>query len=556
MSYLDRPRLHFSGRFQTTVSTINNTTKNYDINSFSEKNTQPAIGQGGWNPNGTAIWRLADCSVRRVCYADGTFATSPADDPLIGAALLGADDRVDAKLVDLDPQQQAVSEIWGFVVRLHSPASGAGLTGDYQVAAFADMWKRFANGPAMTDSVMSACYQSVLTNLRWSGAGGSRLLRELHDASPQRLSIKCVVDGFVDDRSQPDFTYGRIVGTIGPAHEHEPAHMLAGRALRPTKASPLYYAYAKVDRQRGVLALDLGNSLPTAGVGGPMATSFGELALALRRPGPTAEYDTLGPIDAGDATYAQTAGIQEFALTDEQLEAAATAPLAVVQANAKPGTPALLEENSIGGYLRADRYVFRLNPGETARVELIATRFGRPAAGQQIDLALDPALQKLSDDGDPLVNTPAEALEFPASVSTDARGRASFTLRAGNPGTPRGYLDGQVYAVGYSWHAAPADYRANWWNFVSVRLWDAYTPSEPPTWRRDILPVFKQYANLYPAMRSIVDLADYSSVVLHAGLLKLAFGLPAHDPNHMPTTRDLSRDKRAMIMAWLDNPLE
>jgi hypothetical protein len=215
MSYLDRPRLHFSGRFQTTVSTINNTTKNYDISSFSEKNTQPAIGQGGWNPNGTAIWRLADCSVRRVCYADGTFATSPADDPLIGAALLGADDRVDAKLVDLDPQQQAVSEIWGFVVRLHSPASGAGLTGDYQVAAFADMWKRFANGPAMTDSVMSACYQSVLTNLRWSGAGGSRLLRELHDASPQRLSIKCVVDGFVDDRSQPDFTYGRIGAYAG-----------------------------------------------------------------------------------------------------------------------------------------------------------------------------------------------------------------------------------------------------------------------------------------------------------------------------------------------------
>ena len=555
MSYLDRPRLHFSGRFQTTVSTINNTTKNYDISTFSDTNAEPEIGQGGWNPNGTAIWRLVNCTVQRVCYADGTIGTSAADDSLIGAALLGADDRVDAKLVDLDPQQQAVSEIWGFVVRLHSLATGEGVMGDYQVAAFADMWKRFANGPSMTDSVMSACYQSVLTNLRWSGAQHSRLLRELREASPTRLSIKCVVDGFVDDSGQSDFTYGRIVGTIGPAAEHEPAHMLAGRALRPFKGKPLYYAYAAIDKQRGVLALDLGNSLPTAGVGGPVATeSFGELALALRRPGATPEYDTLGPIDAGDAMYEQTAGIQEFALSADQLEAAATAPLAVIEA--KPHGKALLEENSIGGYVRADTHVFRLNPGETARVELIATRFGQPAAGQQLDLALNPALQNLSDSGDPLVNTPAEALQFPASVTTDARGRASFTLQAGNPGTPRGYLDGQVYAVGYSWHAAPADYRPNWWNFVSVRLWDAYTPSGPPTWQRDILPIFKQYANLYPVMRSIVDLGDYGSVVQHAGLLKLAFGLPAHDPNHMPITRDLSRDKRAMILAWLDNPSE
>lgn len=555
MSYLDTPRLHFSGRFQTTVSTVNNTTKNYDISTFSDTNAQPAIGQGGWNPNGTAIWRLVNCSVRRVCYADGTIGTSAADDPLIGAALLGADDRVDAKLVDLDPQQQAVSEIWGFVVRLISPASGEGLIGDYRVAAFDDMWKRFANGPAMTDSVMSACYQSVLTNLRWSDAPQSRLLRELHDASPERLSIKCVVDGFVDDSGQSDFTYGRIVGTIGPAHEHEPPHMLAGRALRPTKPSPLYFAYAMLDPKRSVLTLDLGNSLPTDDVGGHLATeAFGELALALRRPGATPEYDTLGPIDTSDAMYEQTAGVQGFALSADQLEAAKNAPLAVVQA--KPDGAALLEENSIGGYLRADTHVFRLNPGESARVELIATRFGLAAAGQQIDLALDPTLQTLSDPGDPLVNTPAEALEFPASVITDARGRASFTLAAGNPGTPRSYLDGQVYAVRPSWHAAPADYRQNWWNFVSVRLWDSYTPSEPPTWARDIQPIFKQYANLYPSMRSIVDLGDYGSVVQHAGLLKLAFGLPAHDPNHMPVTRDLSRDKRAVILAWLDNPIE
>jgi len=47
MSYLDQPRINFTGRFFTNVSTINNDLTNYDPSS-------PVSDPGG-NPNGVAL---------------------------------------------------------------------------------------------------------------------------------------------------------------------------------------------------------------------------------------------------------------------------------------------------------------------------------------------------------------------------------------------------------------------------------------------------------------------------------------------------------------------
>jgi hypothetical protein len=38
-------------------------------------------------------------------------------------------------------------------------------------------------------------------------------------------------------------------------------------------------------------------------------------------------------------------------------------------------------------------------------------------------------------------------------------------------------------------------------------------------------------------------------------LLKLAFGLAPSDPNSMPVTRDLSKQKRQALLSWLANPV-
>lgn len=558
MSYLDRPRLHFAGRFQTTVSTVNNTPRNFDTANFTAKQQEYGDGLGGWNPRGTAIWRIVDCTVRRACYNDGTDATDSAADPVVGARLLNADNRVDAKLVDLDPQQQSVSQIWAWRLRLALPGGAVAWAGDYHVAAFTDMWKRFAAGPGDTDSVLSAYYQSLIGPLEWGELGESRLLRELRDASPGQLSIKMIVDGYVDDRKQPDFTYGRIVGTIGLAAPNEPAQALMGRMLCPTEGSPLSYAYAQTSKKRGTVTIDMGNSVPTTSVGGPPDPAVGALALAVPA-GEAGEYELLGTIEYGEAAYLSTAGVQEFSATAAQL----ARPLMIIRPPSSTDAKSLLQEKPSGEYVRADQFVFRLNPldadrpglGDAPTVQIIATRFGEPAARQRIDLALND-VPLAPEKGDPPTGVPEAALHFPPWVITDEQGRAHFTLSGSDPGNPRGYIDGQVYALGYSWHGAPPALHTNPSNFISVLVWNKHPHIAEPTWWADIFPIFKQYANLYPVMRTIVDLGEYEAVLKRSDLLKLVFGLPEDDPNAMPTVRDLSRSKRELIRRWLENPLE
>ena len=122
MSFLNNTRLVFSGSFQADVSTVNN-----DVRHFSNAKWEPRFQDfqqpdgtedGWWNPTGTGAFRLVGCRITGAHYRDGTSATSAAQDPAVGLAIAGANDRVAAKLVDLDPQWQQASEIWGLDVRL------------------------------------------------------------------------------------------------------------------------------------------------------------------------------------------------------------------------------------------------------------------------------------------------------------------------------------------------------------------------------------------------------------------------------------------------------
>src|ERR1043165_7302434 len=172
MSYLDLPRLCFAGAFSADPSTVNNTPQNYD-----PRVTAP---NPGWNPTGTGQWQFIDCTVQAVYYADGTVCTSPEQDPIIGAAFMGANQQQMAKIVDLDPEQQMVSEIWGQQVQLGLFNLANSFVGTYEVAAFTDIWFRAVGAGASGDAPMGAAYQSVITALRWSDTINSRFLEELH----------------------------------------------------------------------------------------------------------------------------------------------------------------------------------------------------------------------------------------------------------------------------------------------------------------------------------------------------------------------------------------
>lgn len=549
MTYLAALRVHFAGSFQANPSTVNNEPGHFDDARFQRRFQEPFSGSGdpnNWNPRGDGAWRLVGCSVTSAWHGDGTPAG--AGDPLLAALVADSGDRVSAKIADLDPEQQMVSMIFGLEVRI-ADASGATLVGGrFTPAAFIDIWPRVPGRGGL--ELFSAAYQSVLTDLEWGDVSGSPLLSELQAAaSDGLLSIRFVVDGMNADPSSDTFTLGRIVGTIGVASAAEPQHFVAGRALNPRglRSPSFNYAAAVVDTQLGKVHCDLGNAIQAASSGGPLVP-VGPLSLACllpRRP-PL----VLGTIDyqPGEDWYRQTAGVVSLpadrALTHEELVTIHDAPLAIMA-----GEAVALAEASDGVHVRADRYVYRLDPGDVAQVSVYATHFGRRFAGVQIAARREPSLFGPSA---PRVGTPHKAIEFPALVTTDSHGVAELPIRASDPGRPRGFLDGQLYAVVPA-HAGTTGPPANPSEYVSLLVWSAFRGGDPLTWFGDVQPIFQQYANLYPVMGTFVNLADYDDVCANRTLLQLAFGLDPSDPNSMPVTRDLSEAKRAAIRRWLND---
>jgi hypothetical protein len=327
-------------------------------------------------------------------------------------------------------------------------------------------------------------------------------------------------------------------------------------------AGGVNFCVASVDRSTRRVYVDLGNALPTAVPGGPPA-SLGDLVL--QAPGVT----SLGVLSAGAYAraewYPSTAGIAVFPadrpLSDAELAAVAAGPLTLAAVPPPGGQPsAVISEQEL--FVRADRFVFRLDPGSSAAVTLFATRFGQPYAGAGVLTVPVPGqLQPdspLAPGQAPPVAVPAGALDYPVRVVTDALGRAELTLRAEDPGRPRDYIDGQVYAlcpVLEPTIVSPGSpYPFNQWNFISALVWSGFEPDEPPTWHGAIEPVLRQYANLYPVMRDFLDLGDYKQVCAQARWLAIAFGRGIDDPASMPVSRDLSAAKRKALLRWLTEP--
>lgn len=588
MSYLAGPRLHFNGFFQADVSTINNDVRYFDNAQFKPQYQMPSSSgvspNGGWQPEGTAIFRFVGCTITGG-WLDGA-AVTVGQDPAIGMALENSDQRVSGKLVDLDPQQQLVSEIWGMALRLTDSENRAFFKGHFGVAAFNNAWLRQRQDTAPNDQKIGAAYQSVLEKVVWNDVYASPLLQALKAASGDGLlSIQFNVYGYGRDPSIPRYTLGRVTGTIGPASASEPRHFVLGRQMMPKLGpNPLLPVHGinafqcLVDPERHTVTADFGNALKIENASGVLA-DVGELSLAVLKGSQVADGAQVGA-DAieilGAVPYLQpdwyprTAGIETFDYASNEWvrENIAEQPLVLVKTVGTNAWQVVIQESLGGLYTRADQYVYRLNPGENDSVRFYATRYGTPIAAT-LSLAEDNNMiggagtgQNIPDVPVPEVGIPLSAIQYPAEVETPADGSpvlVPLTTDPAGPGNPRGYIDGQVYGIGYQITnpPLPSGYNASPWSFVSVLLFDAHPVPEEPTWYADIQPILTQYGNLYPIMsRHLVDLGDYDSVVRHADILELAFSLPVEDPNYMPVTRDLSAGRRATLLKWLTHPGE
>ncbi len=578
MSYLDMPRLTFFGHFQADVSTVNNNVGNFDNATFSDVYQQLNF-EGSWNPEGTGIFRVLNCQITGARLGNEHILTSE-QDSVIGMMLENADDRVFGKLVDLDPQQQMCSQIWGMRLRLTDGVEPAFFAGSCEPAAFTNLWLRQQQATAPNDQQLAAVYQSVLGHVQWAGASKSRVLDALRAASQEgALSINMNVYGFGRDPSRPRYTMGRVAGAIGPYRSGEPKHFVFGRQMVAAQdlentlgaVTGVYTFQAKVDSVRKVLTADFGNSLQIVDADGPLA-DVGRLQMAVLKTQPDQPLDhveadqiaLLGevPYRVPD-WYMRTAGVQDFDYSADPWCVANIAqyPLLLIGPKGKGNTYGVMVQETLGGlYVRADDFVRRLNPAATDTVELYATDYGKPFQGEialSVNKGMMGGTRGAKGVPPPAIQNPAEGLTYPASLSTDTNGKAVLTMKAGvlSPPKPRGYIEGQLYGIGYQLTAQPAQTIADFWNFISVLVFSPGEAPEQPTWYANIEPIFRQYGNLYPIMsKHLVRLGQYDSVVEHLNVLRLAFSLPLSDPNHMPVTRDLSDSNRAMILKWMSSP--
>ncbi len=587
MSYLSTPRIVFHGQFQADVSTVNNDVRHFSNQDFEERfqdfqkqvlvNGAPqTIWNGWWNPRGSGAFRLSGCVVQSVVYGDGQVVRSQDEDPIIGAQVLGAEGRSPGKLVDIDPQWQLCSQIWGMGVRLVPERGPSWMRAEYLPAAFRDLY--FGRTlKKSSDSGASAVFPSSLTEVQWAHrAKQSRIARELQQASQEgRLSIRLTTYGYANATNKDDFTYGMVSGVIGPALEGEPDTFVLGRRMVASNgvstAAGFNFFDCRVDGST-VLA-DLANALPLEGARGPFA-DLGELRLAVLLDASIQEgqvltpeqYHSIGTIPYLAPGFLETdAAIFQATLDPQARALIGDHPLAVL---GRPGAlsstfPAdsrvLIRESPKGRFLRVDNFVQRLDAGETGAIHIWAAQYGKPLADEAVTLRAGPPMADLgggpSNEYDapsapiPVANTPVSALQIPAPVTTNHQGLAVQSLGTSDPGNPRGYIEGQLYVLQPTFVEEPVV--AQQFDVLALLLHDAAAVPARPKWA-DIQDWMQQYANLYPIMsRMLVDLGDRNAVLRMAHVMEMGFALPIEHPNHMPVTRDLSGPRRETVLRWL-----
>lgn len=611
MSYLDPPRFSFSGQFWTNPSTINNATENYSLtevyNNIPPSDVNP--NSVWWNPQGQAFFKITSGAVTSALDTTGCLVTTSAGDPLVGASIVSVPTgtvRVQyARLVDLDPDQQARSMIVGMCIQIQIPGeSGIALSGVLRPMLMLDVWGRVTGGGGGGIETAGAMFQTVIDNPVWGtiGTTKSNLIKALYAASPDTLSVKIVVDAYNGDPNSNAFNCGRIVGTIGPYLPGEPVSFVAKRKVFPPAPTPMNSA--PFELRGNTLTIDLGNSVPTTATNGGPFVDLGPITGAYKVNGDTTEIAIVPNVAAYTTQYTLTAGIFDIPLDANTAQQLATNVLTIginppsASTSAVMGTTAgrlkenlplsqtgatpvpvpaqpttALSENANGLYVDVTFNALRLENGapawsaaaaatgveitSTAQVAFCATKFGAPAAGVPINVTITPNQYQFRNDQGAFYNinnTPMSAISWsPQSGETDSTGTLLVTFTAGslsNSQKParRQILDGQLYLFTHQYA------QRNSVQPITLLVFEDSPAIVNPTWWDFVQPIFVQYARVYPAMRDLIDLSDYASVTNSAfgipAKIQGVLQLPMSDPAFMPVTRDLSLRNRTALLAW------
>ena len=614
-SYLDHPRIHFSGRYYTDVNTVNNIPSNYKLSVPEDKLILE------WSPLGGNDWSLQDCMVTSVVYLNGTRNSNAVTDPLIGASVETNPYSANGKLSCFDVDAQNKSALFGVTLGVRKSVNSRefGFLGSFppNSVLHQNCWHQVPCKFTKADynDVHGARTASTLRYVQWSRKLDSEILWQLKQVSIRhggQLSISLTMYDFLRDSSAGNFSYGRISGTIGYAHPSEPRFFGGERLLsfefvdQPHLSWPAsdpctkekewlpYWAYRapfKVNSFTKIITVDFSSAFTRDWYGG--IRNIGDLYLSILLTFDGANYlcvETIGYVDYFNDTCRELNGcIMDYLLTERQLRLVENNPLVVARPLNKGLTPTVTtyphcgSQSQYSAFLRTwanelpyvaimleqryyirphNHYTFVLEKGEAeiAVVDLFVTSLGRPAFGEVIEVHPTPY---------PVL--PVDGASYNHEARVNQFGYARFVFRANSIEMPRQNhdIDGQVYLYIYHVKGEPqfcthdiknaigiSDGAVTCVESITIKVYSDISYDSPSNWVDHVYPIVLQYARLYPVMKNIVNLSDYEAVtqpyIRH--LLNFSLQLDWNHPNHMPASRDLSNRKRKMILEWLTKP--
>jgi hypothetical protein len=271
----------------------------------------------------------------------------------------------------------------------------------------------------------------------------------------------------------------------------------------------------------------------------------------------------------------QDSGIWSVPIPDKLLSLIEQRPLALIN-----GSSLVIREELGGMTLRAEKFTQRLDPNLAANNKAIitfyASRYGKPVEDFKVQFqSTSPAVDVSDCPPDPppgstnhpspttpraeipTLDTPADAITIePIGGGKTQNGTLQYLVQGPSQfGSPREYLDGQLYTIDYNFESGTKTIPQTFDN-LAILVFSSFSVSTPPKWE-EIQPVLQQYANLYPIMsRGLFDFSKQKQADASAYIMRFVFDKDIKDPDYMPVTRDLSQGKRTALIDYFSNVIE
>ena len=577
---MDLPRLTFNGRVRVDPATGNNLPCNFHPNEPIDK---------GWNFHGTGEFSLLDCRVTSALDSNGV---QPLRDTIINSAVISNINGPHAKAVDLDVQLM-ITTVYGLTLAVIGVDGEILVQGKVKPFVLGqDMWRRDVSDDATClamDFCLSAKSASVIADLTWGEVSRSHVLQKLKHISDQRggmLAISMTVYSYIS-WSPYNFTLGHVIGTIGPLTLNEPLLIPGQRKLSyvGVPRTGLYLHNSSNDSNHDTLmynspfqishdflrlTVDFSNSISFDLHG--RFRNIGQLWLGVQDERKCIHL--IGkPIPYLENDWVHNGCIYDHILSEDIYNHLLSSPLYVYRATRSINVLTICSHTSISlqlmlketpKYIRPmSDYISRLEYKQSMTVELKVTQYGWPIKNQKVHI---------------IESIPAAPqggiVPFPQISSTDEQGIATVVFqvvrkipqlrKCSYPQTPCNRLELPIEGQLYNFQYYVSDTFDNKGtiqpanivqpdNFIALIAFSYFKEPLIPNWVDNIEPIFKQYDRLFPVMRHIVNLGDYSDVTTTRNLhmIDYSMGLDINHPSYMPVTRDLSPSKKTMIQKWL-----